>query len=262
MRKGICQACLPGSSPDAQFRIAADCGFDGVEIDAPADGDAARRLKDLAEARGLEIPSIMSGSHWSHPLSSPDEATRRHTQEEVAGLLGHARQIGATAVLLVPGVVNEQITYEQAWQRSLAEVRSLAAVAEQEQVTLAIENVWNQFLLSPLEFNLFLEEVGSPRVKAYFDCGNILAYGFPQHWIRSLGDRIAKIHVKGFTRFPNVAFPHGLSSDVPWAACRDAWRQVGYDDYLTVEIEPDPKDPEGSIRRYGRELDAVIAGSL
>ena len=99
-------------------------------------------------------------------------------------------------------------------------------------------------------------------MQAYFDCGNIVAYGYPHHWIRSLGDRIVKIHVKGFTQYPNVGFPCSLESDVPWAACREAWQEIGYDDYLTVEISPDPADPAGSIRRYGQQLDRIIEGSL
>ena len=262
MKKGICLNCVPGDDPQAQLRIAKDTGFDGVEIGAVEQDESVLRLKDAADKIGLEIPSIMGGPHWSHPLSSPDPDVRKHCRDSLAQSLRHAHLIGANTVLLVPGVVNDQATYEEAWQRSVHEVRALAAVATEQQVTLAIENVWNKFLLSPLEFNLFLDEVGSPQVQAYFDCGNILSYGLPQHWIQSLGNRIAKIHVKGFTVFPNAAFPFAHTSDVPWAACREAWRRIGYDDYLTVEIGPEPDNELESIRRYSDELDRIIEGTV
>ncbi len=261
MKKGICQGCLPGDTAAAKFKLAKEAGFDGVEIHAVDDEKAVLDLKKLADEHGLEIPSIMGGPHWSHPLSSPDPIVRKHCSDSFTKTLHHARLIGADTVLLVPGVVTDDVPYEDAWDRSLDEVRALAGIAEKQEVFLAIENVWSKFLLSPIETVRFLDEVGSPFVKAYFDCGNIVSYGYPQHWICSLGDRIVKIHVKGFTQFPNVAFPNSLDSDVPWAECRAAWQQIGYDDYLTVEIGSDPKDAEGSIHLYAQQLDRIIAGA-
>ncbi|MBI2195067.1 MAG: sugar phosphate isomerase/epimerase [Planctomycetes bacterium] len=260
MKKGICMGCLPGDTAEAKLRLAKELGFQGVEIHAHDQDETVLEWKRIADRVGLEIPSIMGGPHWSHPLSSPDPAVRKVCNESIKRSLMQARRIGATAVLLVPAVVNADITYEQAWERSLKEVKDIARAAEEQRVTLAIENVWNKFLLSPIEFNHYLDEVGSPWVKAYFDCGNIVLYGFPQHWIRSLGKRIVKIHVKGFTGYPNVAFPNSLLSDVPWKACREAWQAIGYDDYLTVEIGPKKDDPAGSIRLYSEQLSRIIAG--
>ena len=260
MKKGIYMGCLPGASAAEKFALARDAGFDGVQIPSPDDLKTAANLRDLAGKYGLEVPSIMGQKHWSHPLSSSDPQTRQVCGDAICQDLRHARAIGADIVLLVPGVVTAQVTYEQAWQHSMAEVHRLARVAEQHQVVLALENVWNKFLLSPLEFRRFLDDLASPFVKAYFDCGNILAYGFPDHWIRTLGGRIASIHVKGYCQPPAAPFPHSLDSDVNWDACRQAWQAIGYDGYLTVEIAPDPADPEGSIHRYNRQLDAIVAG--
>jgi hexulose-6-phosphate isomerase len=155
------------------------------------------------------------------------------------------------------------VTYEQAYERSQREIRELAKVAEEYRVVLALENVWNKFLLSPIEFVRYIDEIGSPFVKAYFDCGNICLYGFPQQWIRTIGSgRMDKIHVKGFTNYPHVGFPQTLLSDVPWAACREAWLEIGYDDYLTVEIGARKDDPVQSVRDYGAELSRIIVGEV
>ena len=262
MKKGICLGCVPGDTLDAKLKLAKDAGFDGVEINAAEDDQTILNSKEAADGHGLEIPSIMGGLHWSHPLSSPDAQTRKLCSEGFKQSLRQARSIGVNTVLLVPAVVTDDVPYEDAWQRSIQEIRDLANVAEQEQVYLALENVWNKFLLSPIEFNQYLDEIASPFVNAYFDCGNIVAYGYPHHWIRSLGHRIQKIHVKGFTVFPNVGFPHSLEGDVPWAACRKAWQDIGYDDYLTVEIGPDPNDKTESMYRYSEQLDRIIEGRI
>jgi len=262
MKKGICMGCLPGESAQVKLQLAKDSGFDGVEFHSNDDIDTVLEWKKLADEIGLEVPSIMGGKHWSHPLSSSDPETRKVCNESIKQDLRHAKRIGASAVLLVPAVVNEETTYEEAWERSFAEVKDIAPVAEEEGILLALENVWNKFLLSPMEFKNYVSEVNSPFVKAYFDCGNIMAYGYPQHWIRSLGDQILKIHVKGFTAYPNLGFPRSLDSDVPWKECREAWMEIGYDDYLTVEIGGDKEDPEGSIRMFSEQLDKIIAGEL
>ena len=262
MKKGICMGCLPGETVDDKFKLAKKTGFDGVELPGNGSGEDVAAWKSAADAAGLETPSIMGGLHWSHPLSSPDPDVRSECNESIKTNLRQAKTIGAAAVLLVPAVVNAEATYEEAWERSIAEVKDIAPVAEETGVVLALENVWNKFLLSPIEFKQYVNEAGSEMVQAYFDCGNIMAYGFPEQWIRSLGDQIFKIHVKGFTNYPNLAFPKSLDSDVPWAACREAWLEIGYDDYLTVEIGPDPDDPEGSIQTYSEQLDKIIAGEL
>ena len=263
MKKGICFGCLPGHlSEQDRLKLAKDAGFDGIEFHGTDNDDEVTRLKDLADAAGIETPSIMGHLHWQFPLSSPDPEERRKCADAFATSLRHAKMIGADTVLCVPAVVNDDVTYEEAYERSQAEIRELAKVAEEHQVALAIENVWNKFLLSPIEFARYVDEIGSPYVKAYFDCGNICLYGYPQQWIRTLGDRIAKMHVKGFSAFPDVGFPQTLRSDVPYDECRKAWLDTGYDDYLIVEIGAWKDDAEESIRVYSQELDAIIAGEM
>ena len=262
MKKGIYMGCLPGDTPEAKLQLAKDAGFDGVELSSTDSDETVQELKKITDAVGLETPSIMGGGHWSHPLSSPDPEVRKVCNETIKQDLRHAKTIGADTVLLVPAVVNDDISYEEAWKRSLAEVKDIAVVAEEQEVFVGVENVWNKFLLSPIEFKSYVEQVGSPYVQAYFDCGNIVLYGYPQQWIRTLGGMIKKFHVKGFSAYPNVGFPQTLESDIPWKACRDSWLEIGYDDYLTVEIGAQKDDPEGSIRMYAEQLDKIIAGEL
>ncbi len=264
MKKGICLGCLPGGSAEEKFRLAKDAGYDGVEIGSVKTDDEVLKLKELADKAGVEIPSIMGGSHWQFPLSSPDPEVRKKCSDSFKTDLRHAAMIGAKTVLCVPAVVTPEVTYEQAYERSQAEIREIAKVAEEYQVALSIENVWNKFLLSPMEFVRYIDEIGSPFVKAYFDCGNICLYGFPQQWIRTIGSaRMDKIHVKGFTFKDRKAdFPPTLISDVPWKACREAWLEIGYDDYLTVEIGPRKEDPVQSVRDYSAELSRIIAGEV
>lgn len=264
MRKGICFGCLPGTLSEAErFKLARDAGFDGVELPGTDTEEETLRLKELADQAGVGTPSIMGHLHWQYPLSSPDPDVRKRCADGFAASLHHAARIGADTVLCVPAVVTPEVCYEEAYERSQEEIRNLAAVAEACRVNLAIENVWNKFLLSPVEFRNYVDEIDSPYVKAYFDCGNICLYGFPQQWIRTLGaDRIAKMHIKGFTGYPDVGFPQTLMSDVPWAECRKAWLAVGYDDYLTVEIGARGDDPVESIHDYSRELDRILAGEV
>ena len=150
------------------------------------------------------------------------------------------------------------------YDTALEEIKKLAVTAERVKVTLAIENVWYMFLLSPLEFVRFLDEVGSPYVKAYFDCGNSCLYGYPQDWIRTMGrEKIAKIHVKGFLDYPHIiGFPKTLISDVPWKHIMDAIHDIGYDDYLIVEIKAEGGEAAEKVFHYSDELSRIIEGGI
>ncbi len=258
MKKGICYGSLPGKTAEEKCRLAAESGFDGVELPTIDSPEETAGVLDVVHRFGLEVSSIMCSAHWAHPLSHPDPAERALCRANIRRSIDQAVEVGADTVLVVPGVVNETVPYEQAWERSLAELRELAGYAEEKKVYIGIENVWNKFLLSPMEFVHFLEEVGSPWVQAYFDVGNILLYGFPQHWIRSLGARIKKVHVKGFKR-ANFSWVYLLEGDVPWRQVMEAFQAVGYDDYITAELPPYPVNPEQMPRDVARHLEWIFA---
>jgi len=241
-----------------RFQTAVDAGFAGIEMQTAADARAADDIKEAAGKTGLRIHSVMNMDHWTYPLSSPDPAV---VGKSVAGMetsLRNAKLWGADAVLLVPAVVNPQTSYQDAWTRSQKVIRErLLPLAQELKVVVAVEEVWNKFLLSPLEFARYVDDFASPWLKAYFDVGNVVFYGYPQDWIRTLGPRIAKVHLKDFQldrangRFNWKNLGEG---DIDWVEVRKAFSEVGYDGWVTTEIPGgDPaylKDVVARLKRF------------
>ena len=264
MKKGISWFSLPPElSTEEKFKMVKRAGYDGVELRTVRSETELFEFKDKADKAGLETPSFIETIHWKCPLSSSDAEIRTKTRQAFESNLEYASRIGANTVLCVPGVMGPDTSYPEVYETALQEIRHLAKVAESVKVTLAIENVWNRFLLSPLEFVRFLDEVNSPCVRAYFDCGNACLYGYPQDWIRTLGrSRIAQVHVKGFLDYPHtIGFPKSLISDVPWGPIMKALREIGYEDYLIVEIKAEGGAAE-KVFQYSEELSRIIQGNL
>ncbi len=259
MRKGIYYSMLPGETPEDKFASAARFGFSDVEIptlDSRADGE---RYASAASASGVRIPSVMNKTHWATPMSDPDPAVRAKSVEGMMASLETATAVGADTVLLVPAVVKPGVcSYQEAWDRSSAEIAKLIPAYAARHVGIGIENVWNKFLLSPLEFNQYLDDFGSPWVGAYFDVGNIMAYGYPEQWIVSLGRRIRKIHVKGF-KIEDRTWCSLLASSIDWAAVMRAFRQVGYDDVMTGELAGAGDTPEARMTNISTDMDKILA---
>ena len=254
MKKGINMWSFPGGMTiEACMRLAKKAGFDGFE---PAfnengpismeSGDAElREYKAMAEDIGIELSSLASGLYWSYPLSSNDPAIRAKSADIVKRQLKAASALGVDCILVVPGAVGADfipglvpVPYDVAYDRALEGLRELAPYAEDVGVTIGVENVWNKFLLSPLEMRNFIDAVGSPRVQAYFDIGNVILTGYPEHWISILGERIARCHCKDFRRSVGTIFGFVdlLAGDVDYPAVMDALRKVGYDGYITAEM--------------------------
>jgi L-ribulose-5-phosphate 3-epimerase len=260
MKRGICIGSLPkDASLEERFELARRAGFDGVEINTIEEPAEREEMARLARRIGIELHSVMASGHWKTPLSSADEETRRAGLANIRASVDTARAVGASTVLVVPGVVNETQSYAQVYETALGSVRELAAYAEQHGVRLGIENVWNRFLLSPREMGQFLSEVGSRSVGLYFDCGNILAYGYPQVWIRELGPCIVKVHVKDYDTNTRQ-FRHLLQGSVNWREVRTALREVGYDDYLTAELPLYPSYPEQMVIDTAAQIARIIDG--
>lgn len=189
----------PGSTVAEKFAIAKACGFDGVEMDSPNSFDPSE-VVEAGRATGLEIPGVVNSRHWSKPFSDPDPAVRAEMLDALKRSIEDCKAYGGTSVLLVPAVVNKQVSYEDAYKRSQEEIRKALPLAESLGIDILFENVWNNFLLSPLEAARYVDEFDSPRVGWYFDVGNIVHYGWPEHWIRTLGPRVRKLDVKEFSR--------------------------------------------------------------
>ena len=260
MKKGICIGSLPKDwSLEDRLALAARAGYHGVEIGTLEEPAERERAAAAARAAGVELPSIMASGHWANPLSSPDEETRRNGIQNIRDSVDTAVAVGASVVLVVPAVVNDTQLYRDAYAVSLRSMRELAPYAAERGVRLGVENVWNRFLLTPREMRQYLDELDAPNVGLYFDCGNILNYGYPQTWIREMGDRIIKVHVKDFD-VNTRQFRHLLQGSVNWAEVRAALREIGYDDYLTVELPLYPTYGDQMVIDSSHHLDRIIAG--
>ena len=241
IERAIINTMLPEDLPLVdQFKVAVETGFTAMEVRAVVDHAEAERINDAAQQAGLRIHSVMNQTHWRHPLSSPDPADVEACVEGVRASLRQAQLYGADAVLLVPAVVRSDTTYEQAWERSQREIRKLIPLAEKHDVMIAIEEVWNKFLLTARDFRQFIDEFNHPLVRAYFDVGNIVHYAVPEHWIYELGSRIVKVHLKDYSR--RDGFVNLGDGDVDWPAVREAFTAVGYNAEATVELRGGDRD--------------------
>lgn len=249
MKKGIMWDCIGvGKTILEKFEAAKLAGFDGVEVMSHLDRDEVLKARDKT---GLVIPSVCNAKHWKLLLSDPDPEIR---EEGVAALkvsLEDAKIYGGDTVLLVPGRVSETVSYDDCWKRTIVEIKKAIPLAEQLNVKIAIENVWNNFLLSPMESANYIDQFRSRSVGAYFDCGNIVVSGWPEQWIKILGHRIAKVHIKEFSR--KIADKQGkgagfgvrlLEGDVNWPVVMKAFDAIGYNGWTTIE-QSGGDTPEG-----------------
>jgi len=229
---------MPGTVREKCLAVKA-AGFQGVEFNSHMDREEA--LKAVKEA-GLEVSSVCNAKHWALPLSHADAAIRQQGAEAMIVAMEDARAYGTDAVLLVPGVVNNTISYKECWDRSTEQIKALVPVAEKLKVKICIENVWNNFLLSPLEAANYVDQFKSDQVGFYFDAGNILVYGWPEQWIKILGKRMFRLHIKEYskkiadTKGKGAGFGVKLTEgDNDWKAIMAAVREAGYGPWLTTE---------------------------
>src|SRR5215831_65335 len=202
--KGLVFSMLPSKlSVSDRFQMARDCGFDVVQAPTTYDPRQAEELKKAAAAASVRIDSVMNMGHWEWPLSSGDPEIVQKSLHAARTSLENAKLWGSDVVLIVPAVVNPQTSYRDAWVRSQREIRKLIPLAEELSVVIGIEEVWNRFLLSPLEMASYIDGFESARIRAWFDVGNVVLYGYPQDWIRTLGKSIVKVHLKDFKRRPD-----------------------------------------------------------
>ncbi len=252
---------LPGKIPVLdRFQMARDAGFEAIECPTTPDAGAAEELLAASRKTALPIHSVMNSEHWRSPLSSADPAVVEKSLDGMRTSLRNAKMWGADTVLLVPAVVNPETTYAQAWERSQRQIRKLIPLAQEAKVIIGIEEVWNKFLLSPLEFARFVDEFASPWIRAYFDIGNVAIQGYPQDWIRTLGKRIVKLHFKDFSFKKGLAeFTPLLEGAIDWRAVHDALADIGFQGTGTVELS-------GGDLTYLKEVNArfekILAGQV
>jgi L-ribulose-5-phosphate 3-epimerase len=262
IKKGIMYGTigLKGSVLE-KLQAVKEAGFEGVEPMGGMDQDEVLKARDVT---GLKLPSVCCHTHWAKPLSDPNPETRATGLRGLEQSLRDAKAYGASSVLLVPAVVSKQVSYADAYKRSQEEIRKAIPLAEQLGVKIAIENVWNQFLLSPLEAARYVDEFNSPAVGWHFDIGNVINFGWPEQWIRILGKRIQKLHIKEYSRSkrdkqgPGAGFGvKFLEGDNDWPAIMKALDEIGYDGWGIAE-QGGGSTPEG-LKDLSERMDKIFA---
>jgi len=260
-------------------RIAKQAGFEGLELSLNETGelglDATDKevigIKSMLEDEGLEIAGLATGLYWDYAMTSEDESKRQKAIDICKKQLELASAFGVDAILVIPGAVgvdfipgSEVVSYDKAYDRASEAIAGLVPHAEAAGVSIAIENVWNKFLLSPLELRGFIDTHNTPYVGSYFDVGNVVHSGYPEQWIRILGHRIKKVHFKDYRR--QAGGLHGfvdlLAGDVDYPAVVEALSEIGYSGYVTAEMIPSyAHHTDQIIFNTSKSMDAILGRS-
>ncbi len=256
LHKAIMYATIgfPGSVLE-KFRAVKAAGFAGVEPMSHMSQDEV--LKAL-EATGLKAASVCCATHWAKPLSDPNPKIRQDGLEGLIVALKDAKRYGANSVLLVPGIVNKAVSYDDCFKRSAEEIRKAIPLAKDLGVKIAVENVWNNFITTPGQAKEFLDAIDSPQVGWHFDIGNTVKYSPPQTWIPVLGKRILKLHVKEFSKRKGFGV-RLFEGDNNWPAIIKALDRVGYQGWAITEQPGDQARDAATLKDLSERVDKVFA---
>lgn len=278
MKKAINRWALPGSwSLDECVQAVKKHGFEGLELNLEEKGELSltstqidfERAAETVRGAGLDIPAIATGLYWTRSLSSPDDGERHAGLDVARRQMRMAAAMNVDHLLVVPGAVDvfflpdkKPVPYEDAYLIAQKSLRTLADEAEAAKLVLCLENVWNRFLLSPLEFRRFVDEIDSLLVRAYFDVGNVFEFGQPDDWIRILGSRVSRVHVKDYKRSVGTAegFAKLGQGEIDWPAVMQALFDVGYDSWITAELfRGKDDDPDAFLAETSKAMDTILA---
>lgn len=276
MKKGINFWSFRKDTLDEVFTLAKDAGFEGVEVELNETGEITynsteKKLKavaDKASAHGIELYSLVCGQCWTYLLSDEQESERIKAKDMVKKQLETAAILGCKSILTIPGCVNADFAapgkvtdYLTCYENSLNSLLELKKYAEEYKVDIALENVWNKFLLSPIEMRDFIDKIDSKYVGSYLDIGNTLANGYPEHWIRALGNRIKKVHFKDYRVAAGGlhGFVDILAGDVNYPAVMEELKKIGYDGWVTAEMIPAYNHyPDTIIYNTSNAMDKIL----
>jgi len=269
MKKGICFEYRQGLTLKEQFELYREAGFDGIELTLDrgylTTEDKASGVEELRKAVDeieLEIPSLRGGPNlcWKFPITHPDRKIREASVEKFKKALRITRILEGKVLLMVPGAVTPEVDYEVAYARAREAILDIAETAEKEKVFLAIENVENRFLTSPLEMRDFIDEIRSSYVGIYLDVGNVLScqLGYPEQWVRILGERIKRVHLKDYRSGCGITYL--LQGEVNWPRLIEALEEIDYDDYLIAELPLYKFYPERMLAETARNIERIIQG--
>ncbi len=276
MKKGISIWSFAETDLEKVFALAKDAGFEGVELALDETGpvnlqstkEDMEKVKACADKYGIKLYSLASGLYWKCNYTANSPEMREKAMNITRKQLELASYLGMESILVVPGAVgvdfepdSEVIPYDVAYDRCKEALLALAPVAEQYKVHLAIENVWNKFLLSPLEMRDLIDSINSPYVGSYFDVGNVLYSGYPEHWIKILGSRIKKVHLKDYRRDVGTlsGFVDLLAGNVDYIAVKKALDDIGYTGWTTAEmLPPYAQYPETIVYNTSNAMDKIL----
>lgn len=275
MKKGISIWSFAETDLRKCMELAKSAGFDGIELALDEDSMVSMKstkedileVKKMAEEIGLELYSVASGLYWQYNYTSANPENVKYAKEITKKQLQVAAWLGCDTILVVPGAVEvafdpgEVVEYDVAYERALEALRELAPVAEELNVHIGVENVWNRFLLSPMEMRDFIDKVGSTHVGSYFDVGNVLYDGYPEHWIRILNKRIKKVHFKDYRRAAGdlYGFVDLLAGEVNYPSVMAQLENIGYDNWVTAEmLPPYTHYPETILYNTSNSMDKIL----
>ena len=230
-----------------KLKMLKDLGFDGVEPRAqlkPADAARVRELAKASEATGLPIHGVINSSN-------PD----------ISGAIDQAKLFGANSVLHVVRY-DRRIGYMQNYKETQDIIRRAIDHAEKNEIQILVENVWASYLIEPLSMVRFIDELDSPWVQVYFDVGNVVRWGWPQHWIEVLGQRVAKLDIKEYDL--NVAMNEGMrkgfgmplgEGSVEWDKVRAELLKIDYRGWATAEV---PGGDRKRLADIAAQMDRVL----
>lgn len=260
MKKGINIWSFPSDmSVKDCIKLAKKAGFEGIELGLNEEGEMSLKSTDeeikdyirFADEIGIEITSLATGLYWSYPLTSNDDGIRAKAEEILKKQIYAASLLGVDSILVVPGAVGvdfvpgfDVVDYDVAYERSFNIIKKMSSYAEEMKINIGIENVWNKFLLSPLEMRDFIDKVDSAYVGSYFDVGNVIYSGYPEQWVKILGKRIKKVHFKDYRREVGTlaGFVDLLAGDVDYPAVVNSLKAAGYDGFVIAEMIPPYKN--------------------
>ena len=231
-------------------------GFDALELAISTEGvlktsttkSECEIIRQKIDDSGIFVDSLASGMSWGISPTSEDEATRNKSISLHKDALQVASNLGCKALLFVPGVVkspisSEIVRYDKALDRIRDAINQLLPIAEDLDVDLCMENVWNGFFYSPIELRDFVDSFESNKLGVYLDVGNLIGYQqYPPHWIELLNSRIKRVQIKDFQEnfdwTGSFSFCDIGTGDVPWKETIEALKSINYQNTIIAEMLP------------------------
>jgi hexulose-6-phosphate isomerase len=268
VKKSIVQGFFQGLPLEQIFKQLKRAGFDGLQLvmrasDAEVNLEMSqaevRRIRRAARTLGLRLHSIMPQT--GKRLAAPTAAERRDAVDHLKRMLELAKGFGCENILVHPGHIEADTRYDAFYRWVVEGLKKVAPYARKAGIPLLLENVWNRFMYSPLEAKHILAEVGSRSIGIYLDLGNIIPFGYPEHWIRILGRRIGEVHIKDFRRraMNSFGFVYPLMGDVDWHMVMRELRRMKYRGWLCAEYGPYPQFSDKALRDISTSIDAIMA---